>query len=90
MQWWCSLPLARPAPTIFIDTLPGLHQHLIKLHYARGLTLRQIAGMLNLTEWQTQERRREAIRELRDRLIQWDVIDQTPALEDEPVQACLF
>ena len=47
---------------------------IISLHYSRNLTMRQIAPLLNLSEWQVQERRRNAIANLRQVLAeQWNV-----------------
>jgi DNA-directed RNA polymerase specialized sigma subunit len=42
----------------------------ITLHYAHGLTMRAIAPMLSMSEWQVQETRRKAVGELRSRLAQ--------------------
>ena len=43
---------------------------MITLHYAHGLTMRAIAPMLSMSEWQVQETRRKAVEELRSRLSQ--------------------
>ncbi|SPE29206.1 hypothetical protein SBA3_1510032 [Candidatus Sulfopaludibacter sp. SbA3] len=43
---------------------------MITLHYTHGLTLRQIAPILEMSEWQVQKARRRAIEELRLRLAQ--------------------
>jgi RNA polymerase sigma factor for flagellar operon FliA len=51
-----------------IDELAPTHKSVITLHYAHGLTMRKIAPMLNLSEWQVQEARRKGIVELRMRL----------------------
>lgn len=47
---------------------------IISLIYSRDLTMRQIAPLLNLSEWQVQERRRNAIANLQQVLAeQWNV-----------------
>lgn len=51
-----------------IDALRPKSRSVITLHYAHGLTLRKIASMLDMSEWQVQESRRKAIGELRSRL----------------------
>ena len=53
-----------------IAVLEPTQKSVITLHYAHGLTMRKIAPMLNLSEWQVQETRRHAIGELRLRLDQ--------------------
>ncbi len=40
----------------------------VTLHYAHGLTMRKIAPILEMSEWQVQEARRKAVGELRVRL----------------------
>jgi len=40
----------------------------ITLYYAHGLTMRKIASLLKMSEWQVQESRRQAIGELRTKL----------------------
>ena len=51
-----------------IDALKPRNRTVITLHYAHGLTMRKIASILNMSEWQVQESRRKAIGELRSRL----------------------
>jgi len=51
-----------------IAVLEPTQKSVITLHYAHGLTMRKIAPILNLSEWQVQETRRHAIGELRLRL----------------------
>jgi RNA polymerase sigma factor for flagellar operon FliA len=51
-----------------IDQLKPRSRSVITLHYAHGLTMRKIASMLEMSEWQVQESRRKAIGELRSRL----------------------
>lgn len=60
-----------------IQTLPEALQQLLTLHYGEGLTLREIAPVLHLSEWQTQERRREAVHLLQNRLIEWNILAPT-------------
>jgi RNA polymerase sigma factor for flagellar operon FliA len=48
--------------------------HIISLLYGRGLTMREAAPLLNLSEWQIQERRRRAIDTLRQLLTErWNL-----------------
>lgn len=51
-----------------IDALDAKPKSVITLHYAHGLTMRAIAPMLSMTEWQVQETRRKAVGELKSRL----------------------
>jgi len=51
-----------------IAVLEPTQKSVITLHYAHGLTMRKIAPILNLSEWQVQETRRHAIGALRLRL----------------------
>jgi RNA polymerase sigma factor for flagellar operon FliA len=51
-----------------IASLPPKDERVITLHYAHGLTMRRIAPLLEMSEWQVQEARRKAIAELRRRL----------------------
>jgi RNA polymerase sigma factor for flagellar operon FliA len=51
-----------------IDALEPKMKSVITLHYAHGLTMRSIAPMLAMSEWQVQAARRKAIAELRSRL----------------------
>jgi RNA polymerase sigma factor for flagellar operon FliA len=51
-----------------IDALQPKSRSVITLHYAHGLTMRKIAEMLDMSEWQVQESRRKAIEILRARL----------------------
>jgi RNA polymerase sigma factor (sigma-70 family) len=56
-----------------IEALKPKTRSVITLHYAHGLTLRKIASMLDMSEWQVQESRRKAIGELRSRLAPFQV-----------------
>jgi DNA-directed RNA polymerase specialized sigma subunit len=49
----------------------------ITLHYAHGMTLRRIAPLLEMSEWQVQMARRQAIAELRSRLAHIGVLAVT-------------
>lgn len=51
-----------------IDGLEPKTRAVLTLHYAHGLTMRKIAPILEMSEWQVQETRRKAIGELRERL----------------------
>lgn len=53
-----------------ISGLPAPAEHVITLHYAHGFTLRRIAPLLQMSEWQVQETRRNAIRKLRSQLLE--------------------
>jgi RNA polymerase sigma factor for flagellar operon FliA len=53
-----------------IGALEPTLRSVISLHYAHGLTMRRIAPLLKMSEWQVQEARRNAIAELRLRLAQ--------------------
>lgn len=53
-----------------VDALEAKPKSVITLHYGHGLTMRAIAPMLSMTEWQVQETRRKAVGELRSRLAQ--------------------
>jgi RNA polymerase sigma factor for flagellar operon FliA len=53
-----------------IDALEAKPKSVITLHYAHGLTMRAIAPMLSMSEWQVQETRRQAVGELKSRLAQ--------------------
>ena len=48
--------------------LPSIAQRVMVLHYSHGLTLRKIAPILEMSEWQVQDLRRKAILELRNHL----------------------
>ena len=48
--------------------LPSIAQRVMLLHYSHGLTLRKIAPILEMSEWQVQDLRRKAILELRNNL----------------------
>jgi RNA polymerase sigma factor for flagellar operon FliA len=65
-----------------IDALKPKTRSVITLHYAHGLTMRKIASMLDMSEWQVQESRRKAIGELRSRLAPFQV-HMSPATEVE-------
>ena len=56
-----------------VAALAPINKSVITLHYAHGLTMRKIAPMLDLSEWQVQEARRKGIGELRQRLVQFGV-----------------
>jgi RNA polymerase sigma factor for flagellar operon FliA len=58
-----------------IAALEPTQKSVITLHYAHGLTMRKIAPILSLSEWQVQEARRQAIRELRFHLVQAGVAE---------------
>lgn len=51
-----------------IDALEPTMRRVITLHYGHGLTMRSIAPILEMSEWQVQMTRRKAIAELRSRL----------------------
>ena len=51
-----------------IEALKPKTRSVIMLHYAHGVTMRNIAALLEMSEWQVQESRRKAIEELRSRL----------------------
>jgi len=51
-----------------IETLKPKTKSVITLYYAHGLTMRKIASLLKMSEWQVQESRRQAIGELRTKL----------------------
>jgi RNA polymerase sigma factor for flagellar operon FliA len=65
-----------------VSRLPAKNERVITLHYAHGLTMRQIAPLLEMTEWQVQEARRKAIAELRRRLMPWGAV--RPGAPAEP------
>lgn len=51
-----------------VAALPPLAKRVITLHYVHGMTMRNIAPLLQMSEWQVQETRRKAVTELRGRL----------------------
>jgi RNA polymerase sigma factor for flagellar operon FliA len=51
-----------------VTSLEPKEERVITLHYAHGLTMRKIAPLLEMSEWQVQEARRKAIAQLRRRL----------------------
>jgi RNA polymerase sigma factor for flagellar operon FliA len=51
-----------------VDALEAKPKSVITLHYAHGLTMRAIAPLLSMSEWQVQETRRKAIGELKSQL----------------------
>jgi RNA polymerase sigma factor for flagellar operon FliA len=61
-----------------IAALPPIAKRVITMHYAHGLTMRKIAPILQMSEWQVQETRRKAVTELRKRLAPLGLIQSTP------------
>jgi len=57
-----------------ISGLEPTYRSVITLHYTNGLTMRKIAPILDLSEWQVQEARRRGIVELRMRLAEVGVL----------------
>jgi RNA polymerase sigma factor for flagellar operon FliA len=60
-------------------------ERVLTLHYAHGFTMRKIAPLLNMSEWQVQETRRNAIQELRQQLSMCGVISVE---QPQPVLRC--
>jgi RNA polymerase sigma factor FliA len=54
--------------------LPAPSGRVLTLHYGHGMTMRKIAPLLDMSEWQVQETRRKAIAALRVRLTELGVV----------------